>query len=87
MAEKTSIPLSLVHEHQRYEGWATPSDKHHTDGHASSYHVVLNEVFFGDMSFTQGNWVISEQRPHELVAAVGSVLQQALDKSAAAPST
>ena len=85
MSEKTSIPLSLTHEHQRYEGWATPSYKHHADGLPSSYHVVLNEVFFGDMSFTQGNWVVSEQCPHELVAAVGSALQQALDKIPVAP--
>jgi hypothetical protein len=85
MAEKTSIPLAPVHEYQRYEGWATPTDKHHSDGHASSYHVVLNDVFLRDMSFTNGNWVISEQRPHEPVVAVGSALQQVLDKSPAAP--
>ena len=79
MSEKTSIPLSFSHEGRQYNGWATPSDKHHADGHASSYHVVLNEVFFGDMSFDQGKWTISEQRPHDLTVAVGEALSQVLD--------
>jgi len=84
MSEKTSIPLSLTHDGEKYAGWATPSDKHHADGRASSYHVVLNEVFFGDMSFSNNQWVISEQRPHGLVVAVEMALQQALENEPAA---
>lgn len=85
MAEKTSIPLSLTHDGQKYTGWVIPSNKQHADGYASSYHVVLNEVFFGDMSFNNGHWTISEQRPDDLVAAVGEALQQALKTQPAAP--
>ena len=73
--DKRSIPISLEYEHMLYSGWATPSDAHHSDGLAKSYHVVLNEVFFGDMSYDNGKWIISEQRPNDLVMAVGEVLQ------------
>lgn len=76
--DKRSIPLSLQHGSISYNGWATPSDKHHADGYASSYHVVLNEVFFGDLSFNSGKWTISEQRPHDLVVAVGMALESAV---------
>jgi hypothetical protein len=72
--EKVSIPLSFSHADIIYEGWATPSDHQHPDGMASSYHVVLNETFFGDMSYQDGHWTISEQRPADLVAATGKAL-------------
>jgi hypothetical protein len=54
----------------------TPSDNRHADGYAKSYHVVLNEVFFGDMSLDQGKWETSEQRPHLLVDAVGRAIEK-----------
>jgi len=76
--EKVSIPLSLKHEGTQYDGWATPSDHRHPDGLASSYHVVLNENFFGDMSYQNGHWLISEQRPAALVEATGAALSSIL---------
>ncbi len=75
--EKTSLLIALEQNGQPYSGWATPSDKRHADGYAKSYHVVLNQVFFGDMSFDQGKWEISEQRPHLLVDAVGRAIEKA----------
>jgi len=74
--EKTSLPIVLEQDGQPYSGWATPSDKRHADGYAKSYHVVLNEVFFGDMSLDQGKWETSEQRPHLLVDAVGRAIEK-----------
>jgi hypothetical protein len=74
--EKKSLPLRLDQDGQTYSGWATPSDQRHPDGYAKSYHVVLNEVFFGDLSFHDGSWAISEQRPHLLVAAVGQAIER-----------
>ena len=61
-----------------YDGWATPSDHQHPDGSASSYHIVLNEVFFGDLSRSGGHWTISEQRPHELVQEAAKALTSQL---------
>jgi len=74
--EKHSIPVQFSHEGIHYEGWATPSDRHKDDGLAKNYHVVLNMVFFGNLSFDKGKWLIDEQRPHELVEAVGRFLHQ-----------
>ncbi len=78
--EKVSIPLSFQHDGILYIGWATPSDHKHPDGLASSYHVVLNENFFGDISFQNGHWLVSEQRPAELVSATGTALSAVLSK-------
>jgi hypothetical protein len=77
--EKTSIPLEFECEGVSYKGWATPSDRLHADGLPASYVVVLNQVFFGDMSKSDGKWVLDEQRPHELMIAVGECLTKALE--------
>ena len=76
--EKQSIAIEFSHENINYVGWATPSDRHHADGKPSSYHVVLNENFFGDMSFKDGHWLISEQRPADLVKATGEALKNVI---------
>jgi hypothetical protein len=75
--EKTSLSIEIVHDGQSYIGWATPSDRLHPDGHAKSYHVVLNDVFWGNLSSNKGKWTISEQRPHKLVEAVGQAIEEA----------
>ena len=59
-----------------YRGWANPSDKLSDNNFPVSFHVVLNEVSFGHLSFSNGKWSSDEQRPAELVAAVGEQLQQ-----------
>jgi hypothetical protein len=76
--EKVSIPVSFKYNGVEYKGWATPSDHKHPDGLAASYHVVLNETFFGDMSLSDGHWTISEQRPADLVKATGEALSEIL---------
>jgi hypothetical protein len=40
----------------------------------SSWHVVLNEVFFGHLHKDQDQWASSEQRPGALVEKVGSLI-------------
>jgi hypothetical protein len=74
--EKTSLPLEFEAKGTHYKGWATPSDHLHPDGRAASYHVVLNQVFFGNLTRDKEKWLVDEQRPHELTIAVG----QCLDK-------
>jgi hypothetical protein len=74
--DKKSIPLELDWQGTHYNGWATPAEKMHPDGYAKSYHVVLNEVFFGDLSHIQDKWTIDQQRPHDLVVAIGHCLDR-----------
>jgi hypothetical protein len=76
--EKTSLPIEFESGGIAYSGWATPSDKSHSDGLAKSYHVVLNGVFFGNMSRDHQNWLVDEQRPHDLTHAVGKCLDKTL---------
>ena len=53
-----------------YNGRVTPETK--ADQHVpSSWHVVLNDVFFGYLSRQGAHWNVTEQRPHELVQEVG----------------
>src|SRR6185312_1742070 len=57
-----------------YKGWATPSDQRHDDGYPRSYHVVLNQVYFGNLSLDRGKWIADEPRPRDLIVAVGACL-------------
>ena len=65
---------------KKYNGRVTPSEKADDAGEPASYHVVLNEVFFGMVSYN-GNWAVSEQRPDELTAAVGRAIEEHLKKT------
>jgi hypothetical protein len=76
MTENIDISLDVNGKH--YKGWATPSGKNNKEGLPKSFHVVLNDVMFGNVSYSNDNWVIDEQRPPELVEAVGSFLQKHL---------
>jgi hypothetical protein len=53
-------------------GWLAWND----DGIPASFHVVLNETSFGYLSFSNGKWRADQQRPAELVDAVGEYIQQ-----------
>lgn len=78
--EKISIPLEFEYEYIHYKGWATPSDKRHPDGKPASYHVVLNGVFFGNLSLNEGKWNIDEQRPDDLFLNTAECLAKAVGK-------
>ena len=68
------IDIQLEFEGIRYTGWATPSEKEHEDGWPTSFHVVLNETFFGNISTDKGKWLVDEQRPDGLAEAVGAAI-------------
>jgi hypothetical protein len=74
--EKKSLVLEFDCRGIHYTGWATPSDHLHENGEPSSYHVVLNQVFFGNLTRNKGKWLVDEQRPSELTAAVGECLDK-----------
>ena len=65
--------MKIAHNGPR---WASPADEHKDNGLVKHYHVVLNMVFLGNLSFDKGKWLIDEQRPHGLVEAAGNFLQQ-----------
>lgn len=71
---KEIIPIQFNGQGIEYKGWATPSDLKYDDGYPRSYHVVLNKVFFGNLSLDRGKWIADEPRPRELVVAVGACL-------------
>ena len=71
---KEIIPIQFNGQGIEYKGWATPSDQRYEDGYPRSYHVVLNRVYFGNLSLDRGKWIADEPRPRELVAAVGACL-------------
>ena len=66
-----------------YQGWANPSSKTHSDGMPASFHVVLNDIFFGNVSFNKGKWTTSEDRPEALLAIVGKHIENYLEKNQA----
>jgi hypothetical protein len=56
-----------------YTGRLTPGFKKGNDN-PSSWHVVLNEVFFGYLQKNQAHWEVTEQRPAGLTEKVGSLI-------------
>jgi hypothetical protein len=69
------IDIALDFDGIHYSGWATPAEKHHENGWPKSFHVVLNETFFGNVSFDDGKWLVDEQRPDGMANAVGAAIQ------------
>ena len=58
-----------------YNGRLTPQFKN-KDDNPSSWHVVLNEVFFGYVHKDSGHWEVSAQRPQKLVEKIGKLIEE-----------
>jgi hypothetical protein len=76
MEDKT-FDIQFDYNGLHYKGWANPSPKKHDDIPAS-FHVVLNDIFFGNLSFNQGKWINSEDRPEELTTLTGQHIEDYL---------
>ena len=63
---------------KKYTGWVNPSEKPGKNGLPNSFHVVLNDVSFGHLSFNNAVWTVSEERPAELVQQVGAAIENYL---------
>ena len=74
MNDKT-FNIALDYEGIHYQGWVTPSDKLHADHKPKSFHVVLNDTMFGNLSKDGEKWAIDEQRPAGMVQEVGRFIQ------------
>lgn len=68
--------ISVTHEGKQYKGWVNPSEKTNEKGLPKSFHVVLDDVFFGNLSNNGTHWAADEQRPQGLVSEVGKVIEE-----------
>ena len=74
--EDNIFDISFDYNGLHYKGWVNPSAKKQSDGNPTSYHVVLNDISFGNVSINQGKWINSEDRPDELIALVGKHIEE-----------
>ena len=68
--------IQFEHDNIHYEGIVTPSQKVREDGTPKSFHVVLNNVLFGNVHYNNSKWSVDEQRPDTLTEIVGQQIQQ-----------
>ncbi|HEY0433924.1 MAG TPA: hypothetical protein VGC95_08630 [Chitinophagaceae bacterium] len=68
--------ISFTDNGREYSGWVNPSAETNEAGLPASYHVVLDNVSFGYVSFKDCRWMVSEERPAGLTAAVGHAIEQ-----------
>jgi hypothetical protein len=74
--EDTIFDISVMYDGKEHKGWANPSDELGDDGHPVSFHVVLDGVSFGYLSFNECNWSVNEDRPKVLVKAIGKEIEK-----------
>jgi hypothetical protein len=74
--EEKIFDISFENAEKQYIGWVNPSEKLDPDGKPVSFHVVLNNIFFGELSLSHCQWNINESRPHQLVEAVGKEIEK-----------
>jgi hypothetical protein len=71
LQKEVIFDINFRHDGKVYNGWVKPATKLDDNGHPVSYHVVLNDVFFGNLSRTNDQWRADDQRPAGLVEATG----------------
>lgn len=76
MNEDKIFDIEFEHGGKPYKGWANPSEKLHDDGLPASFHVVLNNVSFGHLSFSGNQWTADEWRPEGLAEAIGKQIEK-----------
>ena len=74
--EEKIFDIVFKFDEKEYKGWVTPSDKVNDSGTPASFHVVLNEISFGYLSFKDCRWMINEDRPAGLVKLVGKQIEK-----------
>jgi hypothetical protein len=75
--ESSTFDIAFRHDGKNYVGWVTPSEKLNEEGRPRSFHVVLNDVFFGTLSFYAEKWESDTQREDGLVQATGLQIAKA----------
>ena len=75
MNEDKIFDIEFEHDNKHYKGWVNPSEETHDDGLPASFHVVLNKVSFGYVSYTNNRWIADEWRPGGLAEAIGKQIE------------
>jgi hypothetical protein len=68
--------ISFEAEGRRYKGWVNPSDEMSDSGKPVSFHVVLDDVSFGYLSYNDCKWIVNEERPEGLVRQIGKEIEK-----------
>jgi hypothetical protein len=74
--EKNIFDISFQNEGKKYAGWVNPSERTDEKLNPVSFHVVLDGVSFGYLSFNDCRWTINEDRPSSLIEAVGREIEK-----------
>ena len=69
--EERMFDIAFRFEGNEYQGWARASQKKIDAEIPVSYHVVLNGIFFGNLSYNDGQWESDTQRERKLIQKVG----------------
>lgn len=68
--------ISFSFDGKTYIGIVNPSKKLNEAGVPNSFHVVLNDTSFGNLSFDDCKWTINEERPAAIVKQVGKQIEK-----------
>ena len=74
--ENAIFDISFNYEGKQYTGWVNPSDQINDRGNPVSFHVVLDDVSLGYLSFRECQWMINEDRPEGIVMAAGKEIEK-----------
>lgn len=75
-SEKNIFDIAFELDGTAYKGWVNPSDKVNDSGMPASFHVVLNEISFGYLSYNNDEWTVNEDRPEGLIKQVGKQIEK-----------
>jgi len=76
MQEDRIFDIAFQCDGRQYKGWVNPSKKTHKNGRPTSFRVVLEGVYFGNLSLDNCKWAINEDRPDSLTEAVGREIEK-----------
>lgn len=74
--EENIFDIRFEHEGKQHYGWVNPSGRLDKEGHPASFHVVLDGIHFGYLSFHNCRWSANEERPAGLVIAAGREIEK-----------
>ena len=75
-SEQNMFDITFEVDGTSYKGWVNPSDKLNDSGLPASFHVVLNDISFGYLSYNNDEWTVNEDRPAGLTKQVGKAIEK-----------
>ena len=74
--EDNIFDIEFSYNNILYKGWINPSDKLNDSGKPISFHVVLNDISYGYLSYHNEKWNVNEERPDPLTELVGIEIEK-----------